>query len=250
MTAEALYVYGVVPRAEGNALTVTGVDGSDVEMVEHEQFAALTSRIQTESLRAPRELRRHWRVLQQACEATTVIPVRFGTVLDNERAVREDLLDANAEHLGELLAQLDGCVQMTVKGAYVEERVLADAVKSSPALSRLAVRVRQTPEAASYYDRIRLGEGIAQAVALQREQDAERAFAILEPAAVTGRAEDAPGQLDAFNLAFLVKRDRQDDFSDRVRDLSAEFEGRIEVRYVGPLPPYSFAEGTLVAGGA
>src|SRR3954453_21011100 len=190
---EALYVYGVVPRAEGNALTVTGVDGSDVEMVEHEQFAALTSRIQTESLRAPRELRRHWRVLQRACEATTVIPVRFGTVLENERAVREDLLDANAEHLGELLVQLDGCVQMTVKGTYVEERVLADAVKSSPALSRLAARVRQTPEAASYYDRIRLGEGIAQAVALQRERDAERAFAILEPAAVTGRAEDAPG---------------------------------------------------------
>jgi hypothetical protein len=251
MTAEALYVYGVVPRAEGNALTMTGVDGSDVEMVEHEQFAALTSRIQTDSLRAPRELRRHWRVLQQACdEAATVVPVRFGTVLENERAVREDLLDANAEQLAELLALLDGCVQMTIKGTYVEDRVLADAVRSSPALSRLAARVRETPEAASYYDRIRLGEGIAQAVALQRDQDAERAFAILEPAAVTGRAEDAPGQLDAFNLAFLVKRGRQDDFSDRVRDLGAEFEGRIDVRYVGPLPPYSFAEGTLVAGGS
>lgn len=250
MTAEALYVYGVVPRAEHNALTVTGVDGSEVEMVEHEQFAALTSRIRTDSLRAPSELRRHWSVLQQACEAATVVPVRFGTILEDERAVREDLLDANAAQLDELLAQLDGCVQMTVRGSYVEERLLADAVKSSPAISRLAAQVRRTPDAASYFDRIRLGEGIANAVALQREQDAERAYEMLEPAAVTGRAEDAPGQLDAFNLAFLVKRSRQDDFSGRVRDLGGEVEGRINVRYVGPLPPYSFAEGTLVAGGA
>lgn len=249
MTAEALYVYGVVPRAECKALGVTGVDGSAVELVEHEQFAALTSRIRTDSLRAPRELRRHWAVLQQACEATTVVPVRFGTVLDDERAVREDLLDANADHLGELLERLDGCVQVTVKGGYAEERLLADLVRSSPALSTLAERVRRTPEAASYYDRIRLGEGIANAVARQQELDGERAFEALVPTAVTGRAEEAPGALDAFNLAFLVKRTALDDFSASVRDLAAELQRRIEVRYVGPLPPYSFAEGTLTAGG-
>jgi hypothetical protein len=249
MTTEALYVYGVVPRAQRDAVTATGVDGSDVEMVEHDNFAALTSRIRTDTLRAPRELRRHWSVLQQAIESATVVPVRFGTVLEDERAVREDLLDANAAQLGELFAQLDGCVQMTVKGSYVEERMLADVVKSSRALSALAERVRGMSQAASYYDRIRLGEGIANAVAAQRDLDAERAFQILEPAAAGARAEDAPGQLDAFNLAFLVKRDRQDDFSERVRELVAEVEGRIEVRYVGPLPPYSFAEGSLTAGG-
>lgn len=249
MTAEALYVYGVVPRAERDALTATGVDGSDVEMVESEQFAALTSRIQTDALRAPRELRRHWSVLQQAIESTTVVPVRFGTVLADERTVREDLLDANSDRLAELFAQFEGCVQMTVKGSYIEERLLADVVKSSRALLALAERVQRTSQAASYYDRIRLGEGIANAIAAQRELDEERAFQTLETAAVGGRVEEAPGQLEAFNLAFLVKRDRQDDFSERVRELGAEVEGRIEVRYVGPLPPYSFAEGSLTAGG-
>jgi hypothetical protein len=249
MTPEALYVYGVVPRAERDAITGTGVDGSDVEMVEHDRFAAITSRIRTDALRAPRELRRHWSVLQQAIEATTVVPVRFGTVLQDERAVREDLLDANAAQLGELFAQVDGCVQMTIKGSYVEERLLADVVRSSRALSALAEHVQRTPQAASYYDRIRLGEGIANAIAAQRDLDTERALQALEPAAVGARAEEVPGQLDAFSLAFLVKRDRQDDFSGRVRELGAELEGRIELRYVGPLPPYSFAEGTLTAGG-
>lgn len=247
--SEALYVYGVVPRAERAAFTATGVDGADVQMVEHDRFAALASRIQTDTLRAPRELRRHWTVLQQACEKVTVVPVRFGTVLEDERAVREDLLAANAEQLGELFDQLDGCVQMTVKGGYAEEVLLREVVKSSPALSGLAERVRRTSPAASYYERIRLGEGIADAVARTRERDGERAFGLLEPAAVAGRAEDAPDSLDAFNFAFLVQRTRQDDFSGRVRELVDEFEGRIDVRYVGPLPPYSFAEGQLAAGG-
>src|SRR4029079_4392320 len=98
-------------------------------------------------------------------------------------------------------------------------------------------RGRAMFQAASCYDRIRLGEGIASAIAAQRELDGERAFQMLETAAVGGRLEEAPGQLDTFNLAFLVKRDRQDDFSGRVRELGAEVEGRIEVRYVGPLPP-------------
>jgi hypothetical protein len=138
---------------------------------------------------------------------------------------------------------------MTVKGSYVEERLLADVVRSSRALSALAEHVQRTPQAASYYDRIRLGEGIANAIAAQRDLDTERALQALESAAVGARAEEAPGQLDAFSLAFLVRRDRQDDFSGRVRELGAELEGRIELRYVGPLPPYSFAEGTLTAGG-
>ena len=250
MTDAPLYVYGVVPRAERRALSVAGVDGSEVETIEHGEFAALASRVHGDALRAARELRAHWRVLQEACETTTVLPVRFGTVLEDERAVRDRLLDANSGQLGELLKHVRGCIQLIVKGAYIEDRLLRDLVTSSPALSKLAERIRATPQAAAYYDRIRLGEGIAAAVAERRARDERHALEMLEPAAVAARAEDAPAALDAFNLAFLVKRTQQRDFSRHVRTLIAELEDHIEVRYVGPLPPYSFADGELAVGGA
>jgi hypothetical protein len=249
VTSERLYVYGVVPVAEQEALAAAGVDGSKVELVAHGGLAALTSRVTGDTLQAARELRAHWQVLQQACEASTVVPMRFGTILEDEQAVRDDLLGANAEHLTGLLEQLRGCVQMTVKGSYVEDQLLRDIVASSQALSTLAAHVRGKPAAAAYYDRIQLGEGIAAAVAQRREHDTQRALAILEPAAEAARAEEAPGALDAFNLAVLVKRTRQDELGGRVGDLAGEFDGQVEIRYVGPLPPYSFAEGELVAAG-
>src|SRR4051794_10130229 len=202
--SDPLYVYGVVPRDEHPALSAKGVGGSRVEMVEHGDLAALASHVGGDTLRAPRELRAHWSVLQEVCETTTVVPVRFGTVLEDEQAVRERLLAANAEHLDELLAQLRGCVQVVVKAAYNEPELLQEVVGSSAGLSSLAARVRSVPPAAAYYDRIRLGERIAEAIEERRAADTERALNVLEAAAVSARAEDAPGALDAFNVSLLV----------------------------------------------
>ena len=58
-----------------------------------------------------------------------MLPVRFGTVLEGDRAVREQLLEPNAERLTELLDALAGRVQLTVKGDYDEERLLREVVR-------------------------------------------------------------------------------------------------------------------------
>jgi hypothetical protein len=64
----------------------------------------------------------------------------------------------------------------------------------------------------------------------------------LEPLAVAARREP-PGTPDAaVNAAFLVERPRVDEFSEAVAKLADEVQGRMRVRYIGPLPPYSFTE--------
>ncbi|MFL5952763.1 MAG: GvpL/GvpF family gas vesicle protein [Gaiellaceae bacterium] len=248
--SDPLYVYGVVPRDEHPALSAKGVGGSPVEMVEHGDLAALASHVGGDTLRAPRELRAHWSVLQEVCEATTVVPVRFGTVLEDEQAVRERLLAANAEHLDELLAQLRGCVQVVVKGSYIEPELLHEIVTSSAGLSVLSARVRSVPPAAAYYDRIRLGERIAEAIAERRTADTQLVLDALGPLAVAARTEDAPGALDSFNVSLLVKRTAQREVGRKVEELAQDLGEAVEVRYVGPLPPYSFAEAQLGSGDA
>ena len=46
----------------------------------------------------------------------------------------------------------------------------------------------------------------------------------------------------AFDLAFLVSRDKVDAFGAPVRALSEALGDRIRLRYLGPLPPYSFVD--------
>jgi hypothetical protein len=200
------------------------------------------STLGADALAAARALREHWRVLEEAASQATVIPVKFGTVMESDDAVRADLLDAQAEWLTERLAELAGRVQLNVKAEYDEQRLLREIVSAAPKIAALRERVRGLPEAAGYYDRIRMGELVAAEVASRRRDDEALALRRLQPVAVAARAEDVTSQDGAFNLSFLVESGDVDRFSQAVGTLREELGERIALRYVGPLPPYSFAE--------
>ena len=248
--AARVYVYGVLSGSDQAAVSVGGVEKAEVRTVEHAGLAALVSSLEADALAAAREVRAHWRVLEEASKSATVLPVRFGTVLDGDAAVREQLLEPNAERLAQLLGELHGRVQLNVKGEYDEERLLREVVGASPAIATLRDRVQSVSETAGYYDRIRLGELVAAEIARHQEQDAALALARLEPLAVTASVEQPSSPNAAFGLAFLVDGGEVDAFSEAVGRLRQELGERVALRYVGPLPPYSFAEADLSAGAA
>jgi hypothetical protein len=237
-----VYVYGVVPAFERARVPDAGVAGADVRTVEHGGLAAIVSDLEDGSLVAAREVRAHWRVVEAVAAEVTVLPVRFATVLAGDRAVVEELLAPQAERLTTLMRSLEGRVQLSVKGEYDEQAMLREVVRDSPALKALNERVQALPEAASYYDRIRLGELVAGEVARRRERDQHAALATLSPHAESAKANDPRTTAGAFDLAFLVSRDRVEAFGAPVRELAEALGERVRLRYVGPLPPYSFVD--------
>ncbi len=187
-------------------------------------------------------------MLEAISASTTVLPVRFGTLMRDDETVRADLLAANGERLTALLTDLAGRVQVAVKGTYVEDALLRGVVAGSPKVAALRRRLSTLPPEAGYYERIQLGEMVAAEVARVREQDAALALSRLAPHAVDSRVEETGAADAAFSLAFLVDRSRMDEFSAVVTALIGELGDRISVRYIGPLPPYSFADAELAAG--
>jgi len=237
-----VYVYGVVAAAEHASMPDAGVAGADVRMVEHDGLAAIVSDLDRESLVAAREVRAHWRVIEAAAAEATVLPVRFATVLAGDRAVVDELLAPQAERLTELLRALAGRVQLAVKGEYDEEVLLQEIVSQTPAVRALRERVRDRPEAASYYDRIRLGELVSGEIGRRRARDQQEALAALEGHAEVSKANEPRSANGAFDLAFLVPREKVEAFGAPVRALSQALGDRIRLRYLGPLPPYSFVD--------
>ena len=237
-----VYVYGIVPGSERARVPDAGVAGAGVRTVEHGGLAAIVSDLEGGSLVAAREVRAHWRVVEALAAEATVLPVRFATVLPGDRAVVEQLLEPQAARLTALLRSFAGRVQLAVKGEYDEEALLRDVVRDNPAVQQLRERVRSVPEAAGYYDRIRLGELVSAAVARRRERDQQAAFDALAPHAEATRANEPRGANGAIDLAFLVARDNVDAFGAPVRALAEALGERVKLRYVGPLPPYSFVD--------
>jgi Gas vesicle synthesis protein GvpL/GvpF len=237
-----VFVYGVTASSAPPLPTMDGVDAAPVRALAHGGLAALVSPIDRSELRAA-DVRAHWRVLEAAFEHTTVLPVRFGTLMENEDEVRERLLEPNAGRLTELLEAMDGLIQLNVKGRYDERSLLSGILRETPALDQLRRRVLRSGVMA---DQIELGRHVEHEIEQRRARDTAMVRGALGELAVAARDEQVRHP-DAFNIAFLVARDGTDAFGEGVASVRQELADRIELQYVGPVPPFSFADTELGA---
>jgi Gas vesicle synthesis protein GvpL/GvpF len=245
-TGDPLYVYAVVPAAEAAKWPdVEGLDGPStrVRPVERGALAALVSTLAADRAPGTRaDLEAHQRVLAAAIEHGTVVPMRFGVLMDGEEIVREVLLGGHEKQLEGLLRALDGHVQMAVKAYYVGDALLRAVVASRPELAQRSAELQRLPDARSYGARVRLGEEIAALAAAARERDERALLDELAPLATDIAAEPVADDRVALSAQLLVRRDRRGKLDAAIAKLRAELEGRVAFRYVGPMPPYSFAD--------
>ncbi|MFI0356181.1 GvpL/GvpF family gas vesicle protein [Actinomadura sp. 9N407] len=243
--AAAQYVYGVTRAGAALPAGLTGLDERPVALVTHERCAAVTSDLPSDRpLGARADLLAHQRVLEALLEAGTVIlPFRFGAALAGPEAVEKELLAANADRLSQVVDELDGRVELRVKGTYVQDTVLREVIAADPQIAELSARLREVPEDAAdaaYYERVRLGELIAQSLEARREHDGQTLLEALAPAAEALVRKPPAREEDVVDAAFLVERDRHADFERAVQELAQAHADRITVRLIGPLPPYDF----------
>lgn len=235
------YVYGIARRPV-DLPEAAGVEGAQLRVVEHEDLLAVVSDAGDGPLRATAAgLKAHTRVLEALSSVTTVLPLRFGTVVTDDAAVVDAVMAPNAEHLQELLERLDGHVQLTVKVFNDEDAVLRDVVQTDTRVSRLWEKVKGVPAEAAYYDRIALGQEVARAVQERKLVTASPLFDALEALSVDAQAKEPKHELMVLDADFLVPRERMDDFDAEVEALAKD-RPELEFRYLGPMPAYSFAD--------
>jgi hypothetical protein len=238
------YVYGVLRAGADPGVQSEGIGdpGGAVHTIESGPVAALVSDVAAEGpVEAGREdLMRHSRVLQEAAERTVVLPMRFGVLMPDEDTVRDELLDPHREDLEGQLAEMEGKAELTLKAFYDEEVVLREIVQENAEIGQLSEAVRDKPQDATYFERLRLGEMVAQALEAKRAADAELILAQLEPLALEVEAGEPAHERMVVNAAFLVDRERLEDFDRAAQEVNDRLGERMTFKYVGPLPPHSF----------
>jgi hypothetical protein len=203
-------------------------------------LAALVSPVEASPVEANRRnLLAHADIVEEVFESTTVLPLRFGVLMAGAGEVRRGLLDPAREHLERLLDDLDGLCELSLKGSYDEEAVLAEIMARSPSVARLRDRYRAAP---SLETGMALGEAVAAELERRRDRDARHLLAELDPVARDVRAGQVATERGLVNLAFLVPRADVGEFEDRLRGVSESLSPPARFKLVGPLPPYSFVD--------
>jgi hypothetical protein len=236
------YVYGIVER-KAPAPSGKGIGGSPLRLITDDGAAALVSELEQRELALGREeLLAHARVLEDAVSSGTVLPMRFGIVMEGEDEVRQRLLAGHADELRAQLERFADKVEVNIRASYDEQLVMREVVSENEEVRRLRDAVQGKPEDATYYERIRLGELVSKAVEQKREADSARILEALWPFASDVHVAPPSHERIALSAAFLVERKRLHDFDQAVEGFAGGQAGRLLFKYTGPLPPHSFVE--------
>ncbi|MDQ3856227.1 MAG: GvpL/GvpF family gas vesicle protein, partial [Chloroflexota bacterium] len=105
---DAVYAYAIVPWEAPIPAELRGMEGRPVSLVRYEELAAVTSALEDAAVQSsPEHVLQHEAVVEAIRELGPGLPVRFGTVLPGEDAVRAALsarytvLRSDLERLGD-----------------------------------------------------------------------------------------------------------------------------------------------------
>jgi hypothetical protein len=242
VTPGPIYVYGVLaaPDAAAAEAAGLGVAGGAVSVLPLGDLAALVSPASEAPVaRSRRNLLAHTAVLERAMAHTTVLPLRFGTVAPDAAALAH-CVTAHQAAFAQAMRGIDGRVELGLKASWRSGLLFADIVERDPALRQLRNMLRARPQGETYYERIELGRRVEVAIAQRRTDEAALIMAELAPLAE--READMKTHDDdmILNRAFLVPRAAEAAFDAAVARIAERFAGRVEFRYVGPVPPFNF----------
>jgi gas vesicle protein GvpL/GvpF len=235
------YVYGIVAADTELPAGLKGLGPTGgVSLVTSGEVAAVVGDVPVDRPLGTREdLLAHEAVVDSVAGTTTILPMRFPAVIEEDGVV-EELLAPNEERFLADLADLDGRVQFALKGRYEQDVVLREVLEGDEEIRTLQERVRDLPEDATYYDRVELGQLVVGSIEQLRETDAAELYAQLEGAAVRVAPHTPANPEDVIDAAFLVERAAVADFEQVVEDIGEARAGRIRFRLLGPLAPYDF----------
>ena len=240
-----LYLYGIIRAGQELPESLVGVAATVPTVSAHGDLAVIVSGLaEGADFGTPTDLVAHSAVLDEVARATTVLPIRFGTVVTSTEELVEQVLEDPETLLGSLAA-LGGTMQYTLRVRYEQDVLLPEILHEDPGLARLQQEIGGTTEDETRDQRIALGEGIVAAFDARREADAQELLELFEPLARDLVQHDVGAADDVLSVAALVSRERAAPFEAAVEEAAEHRHPRMRVRLLGPQAPYDFVEGSV-----
>ncbi len=255
MAETGKYIYGVIAVNEARAFDPTAFEREvrpaspecrSVSAIVHQGVAAVVSdsdvgdytRLLKDTL--ARLLVTHQMVVEAVMGlGYTVIPMRLGTFARDEREVREILGRGNAL-VRDISAKVANRIEVNVVATWNDLGAILKGIAEHPAIRQLKAELLANPVGVSLEDQMRVGVKVKELLDQSRTELAEEIGAALGQVCADRREHDLMDDKMIANVAFLLDRVRQPQFDQAVQELNTRFNGRLNFRCVGPLPPYSF----------
>lgn len=179
-------------------------------------------------------------VIEEIMKYHTILPVKFGTFAKDESEVKR-VLQTGYTELRDALNRIEGRIEIDLAVIWSDLKEVLREIGESEEIRRIREEVVKRPPEETFKERVRVGRMVKETLDERSESHVAEIMQVLKRCAIDFRAHDILSEGMIMNVAFLVEKAREDEFSLRVEELDDRYRNRVNFRCVGPLPPYSFS---------
>jgi len=234
------YVYCVIRAGGPLAFGPIGIGARRpvVHTVNFRDLAAVVSDTPIEVYDPTREnVLVHEEVNETVMRKHTVIPMSFGTVFKTRDDIVELLRSAYDAFLG-VLNKMQDKLEFGLKVLWDRDDMIRAIESDDDDVRRLKSEI-SSQKGSTYFARMQYGRLLDAEIEARSERYVTEIFDALRDVAVASRTNRPIGDKMIMNAAFLVSREFETAFDQRVKEVGARLD-KLTFKYTGPWPPYNF----------
>jgi hypothetical protein len=243
-----IYIYGFIRTSEPQEFGAIGIGdtASTVRTLGYKDIAAVVSDspfVVYNSLKKEKtvkDLVTHQFVLEKVMERFTVVPVKFGMMVETE-AEAIAFMEKGYTLLSSELSKIEGKIEMDVVASWDLSKILATISRHNLQVQEKQKELAMKGAKASVEDKIALGKVIEQAVQAEKSKYQQVILQTLKEGAEDVRLHNVANDEMIFNAGFLLARKDKQLFTEALNTLDRDMENMVNFRLIGPLPLYSFS---------
>jgi len=244
-TTEGKYIYCVIESNQCQSFGPLGIGGRGDELYTFcfGDIAAVVSNSPIKKYSVRREnMLAHEKAIEEVMKEHTVLPVRFGTIAEDEGdegKVRR-ILEKEHDRFKALLNKMRDKRELNIKAIFREDVIYKDILENYEDIRVLKEKVAAHESEKTQFQLMQIGEMVEQALEREKAKHKDEILGILQPLAEDVKANDTYGELMIVNAAFLVHKEKEPEFDWEVEGLVDKYDEKMRFKYVGTLPPFNF----------
>jgi len=250
--SEGKYIYCIInsndERNFGN-MSIGG-RGDRVYSICYQDIAAVISDSPVKEYRISREnVLAHQKVMEMLMNDHDILPVKFGTIagekdgVKSEERIRNEVLKVRYKELISLLNLIEGKTELGLKALWKDMNVIfQEIVNENREIRKIKRLVTTENPIRARGHKVRVGEMVKNALDEKKSKEKVNILQSLKNNYVDIRCNKVFGDKMVANFAFLVNKEKEKIFDNMVKQLCNQYNGRMQFKYIGPVPPINFVE--------
>jgi hypothetical protein len=239
---EGKYVYCIIKSEDAREFGPIGIgeEANAVYTVHYRDLAAVVSDTPIRIYDPTREnVLAHELVNETVMREFTVIPMSFGTIFRTKDDIVE-LLKSTYRAFDDVLDKMKDKIEFGLKVLWDRDRAVGRLEEEDEEIRRLKQEIMRNEQSSTYFARMQLGRLVESGLEEAANNYVLDIHQSLKPYAIASRSNKPIGDRMILNGAYLVERQREQEFDEAVKDLSRKYEDVLSFKYTGPWPPYNF----------